>query len=248
MRSYDEIKKEVDDYIKKQDELSPCQKILKELERILSSSRRYLDYCNEIKTIYDNHIEVICLADFFFVDCSIVFNKMAILELSKLLDNDLRTICIEKFFNKLKSVEAKKLGISESVNNLYDSDLNELENIRNEFKRFKNKRDKEIAHLDESTIGRNIIESLDRSTLEDIQSKTFDLLVKYFELLSLPKPGKLSDQSSFESLQIIPGLDTINHVIMRALTELDFTKNGKVFGILESVKVMNIIKNMPVDE
>jgi len=242
MKDYNVIKKEVDNYLEKQSRLLPSQKILIELSRLLSNSRRYIDYCNELKDIFNNNVEIIGLADFFFIDFSILFQEQTILKLAILFDNNKETVCIEKFFNILNSADAKKFKDKTSIiNNFIKSDRVKLQNIRKEFIKFKDKRDKEIAHIDIRNINRESIISLDFNHLIDIQTRTFDLLEKYFEILSLPNPTKLSDYSSIESLGITVGLKTINHVLIRALNELDFSGNNKVINIINSSKIARAI-------
>jgi len=248
MKDYNVIKKEVHNYLEKQSKLLPSQKILKEISSLLSNSRRYVDYCNELKNIFNNNVEIFALADFFFIDCSIVFQNHSILQQANILGENKRSISIEKFFNVLNNNDAKKFNDKASIiNSLIKTDRVDLQNIRQEFTKFKDKRDKEIAHFDLRNINREYIVSLDLNLLIDIQTRTFDLLEKYFNILSLPNPTKLSDYSSFESFGITTGLETINHVLLRALNELDFSDNQNVSRILKGIKVANAIKRYAKD-
>jgi hypothetical protein len=94
---YDELKNRVDEYMEAQSRLLPSQKVLKELLSLLSNSKRYIDYCSELREILENNIETISLAEFFFLDCSVVFYEQSILKIAILLDNDTNTVSIESF-------------------------------------------------------------------------------------------------------------------------------------------------------
>jgi len=238
---YDEIKMIVAKYLKDQSELLPSQKILQKLFSLLSKSRHYIDYCTEIKGIFENNIEVFLLAEIFFLDCSIVFQEQSILKLAILLDNDTKTISIEKFFNILNSEDVKKFNIVPLViNNCIKVDRKELKKIRLEFVNFKNKRDKEIVHIDKSNIKNDYIVCLDMNSLFNIQSRTYNLIDKYFELLNLPKPSSLMDYSS---LDLLTGLDIMKNVLFRGLTELDFNDNERIQKIIKTTEFVKKFKN-----
>ena len=228
-------------YLKDQSELLPSQKILQKLFSLLSKSRHYIDYCTEIKGIFENNIEVFLLAEIFFLDCSIVFQEQSILKLAILLDNDTKTISIEKFFNILNSEDVKKFNIVPLViNNCIKVDRKELKKIRLEFVNFKNKRDKEIVHIDKSNIKNDYIVCLDMNSLFNIQSRTYNLIDKYFELLNLPKPSSLMDYSS---LDLLTGLDIMKNVLFRGLTELDFNDNERIQKIIKTTEFVKKFKN-----
>lgn len=221
--NYDERKLEYAMYIETQSKLLPSQKILKRLFSILSDSRRYIDYCSELKDMPTNNVELLLLAEFFFLDCSVVFFEYSILKLSILLDNDPISISLENFFNVLNGADVKKFeSNSLFINSSIKIDRKELQQIRLDFINYKNKRDKGIAHFDKSNIEKDNIIYLDMDKLIEIQTRTFGLIEKYFELLDLPKPASLMD---YASLGLLSGLDTIKNLVTRSLTELDFLDN-----------------------
>jgi len=220
-----EIKKAVTDYFELQSRLQPSQKMLKELSNLLSNSRRYVDYCTELEVLMKNDLEVILLAEHFFFDCYFVFQDQSILKLAILLDKSMKSFSIEKFFKVLIREDINKF------NNYISDDRKELNNVRNDFSDFKDKRDKEIAHLDKKNSNRDHILRLDTNSLINLQSRIYQLIEKYFELLDLPKPSSLMDNSS--SVFLV-GLDTLKSVLIRGLTELDFKDNENIQKIIES--------------
>jgi len=220
-----EIKKAFADYFELQSRLQPSQKMLKELSNLLSNSRRYMDYSTELEGLMKNDLEVILLAEHFFFDCYFVFQDQSILKLAILLDKSMKTFSIEKFFKVLIKEDTNKF------NNYISDDRKELNNVRNDFSDFKDKRDKEIAHLDKKNSNRDHILRLDTNSLINLQSRIYQLIEKYFELLDLPKPSSLMDNSS--SVFLV-GLDTLKSVLIRGLTELDFKDNENIQKIIES--------------
>ena len=231
---YDEIKLKVVDYMESQSKLLPSQKILKNLLFILHSSRRYADYCSELADIYENNIEVLLLADFFFVDCSTVFMDHSILKLAIILDNNKGTVNITKLFNVLNSTDTDKFGErSLIIKSSILVDEKELMKIRHDFMAFRTKRDKEIAHYDLSHKNRDSIICLDLKSLIEIQTRVYDLMLKYFELLDLTKPSSLMDSFQF-GLQT--GLSTLKSVLVRGLTELNFQDHSEIQRVIEFTK------------
>jgi hypothetical protein len=240
--NYDELKNKVDEYMESQSRLLPSQKVLNELLSLLSDSKRYIDYCLELREIVENNIETILVAEFFFIDCSRVFYEQSILKIAIVLDNDTNTMNIEKFFNILNSTDIKNINKNTSaVNKKIEIDRDILDKIRIDFKDFKNKRDKVIAHYDLENIKKDYIVSLDTNTLLDIQSRTYDLIESYFKLLDLPEPSGLTDYKSFG---ILTGLDTLNSVITRGLNELDFSDNERMQKVMKSVEINREMKKI----
>lgn len=238
---YDEIKLKVAEYMESQSKLLPSQKILKNLLFILRNSRRYADICNELVETYGNNVEVLMLAESFFVDCSIVFEDQSILKLAILLDDSKKkekTISIEKFFNVLNGADVKKFGANSSfINSYIVEDKAELKKIQIDFINYKTKRDKEIAHSDLSHVSRDSIVSLDMKSLIEIQTRVYDLMLKYFELVDLRKPSCLTDSNQF-SLQT--GLGTLKSVLIRGLTELNFQDHSEIQQVIKFTEMMRI--------
>lgn len=223
---YDEIKVKVEEFLETQKSLLPSQKILKELFTILTKSKRYTDYCCEIKEISESHIEFILLADFFFLDCSVVFYEQSILKLAILLDDDNKTVNLEKFFNVLNSEDVKNLKSKlKVINKQIKKDRECLLKIRHDFDDFKSKRDKEIAHFDLSNIKKDFKVVLDVNSLLNIQSRTFDLIKKYFGLLDLPTPTDLIENNPFV---LLTGLNALKNVSICGLADIDFSDYEKM--------------------
>ncbi len=237
--NYIEQKKIIEEYLKAQSLLLPSQKILKILLQLLSNSKRYIDYCSELKKIFENDIGTISLAEFFFLDCTVVFYEQSILKLSLILDSRSKTICLEKFFNVLHSSDLKKNKKDSIVlQKKIDSDRKCLKSIRDDFKDFKQKRDKEIAHCDLDNIKEVFKTQLDSYSLLDIQSRVFNIIESYFELLNLPKPININD---YKSIGLITGLDLLTSVSSRGLEELDFSNNERIQKIIQSIAIFNEI-------
>lgn len=237
---YDEIKFLAEKYLEEQSNLTVSQKILNDLLSILSNSKRYIDYCTELNEIFENNIEVILLAEFFFLDCSIVLYERSIIKLAILLDDKTNTVSIKKLFNILKSVEAQnQRNKSLLINKQIEKDIEILQRIRTDFNDFKNKRDKEIVHYDMSNYKKGYIKTLDFNMLYDIQTRIYGLIKGYFELLDLPKPSSLDD---LNSIGLLAGLDTLKSVSIRGLSELDFSEDIKVQKILKSLEIVKILK------
>lgn len=237
---YDEIKLKITEYMESQSKLLPSQKILKNLLFLLQNSRRFIDYCYELKKTFNDNPEVLLLAEFFFLDCSIVFQDQSVLKLAILLDGskNKKTISIEKFFNVLNGEDAKKFQVNSTfINNYIVEDKVELKKIQIDFINFKTKRDKEIAHSDLSLVSIDSIVSLDLKSLIDIQTRVFNLMLKYFELLDLRKPSSLNDSNQF-GLQT--GLGTLKSVLISAFTELNFHDHSEIQRVIEFTEMMQI--------
>ena len=239
---YDEIKKEVIKINESQPKLSSSQKILYKIETLLSDSRRYLDYYNELLKLFEDDIDLYTIADFYFLDCSKVFQELSILKFAILLDNRRDTININKFFKILISEENKKTTeYINDLNKIIKTDKKQFETIMVNFKDFKKERDKRIAHLNINVINKdfdNVFKNFDIDNLCELQNKTFNLLAKYYELLGLKKPTHIVDYSFYDSFGFTVGIDVLKRVLKRGLYELDFSDDKKVSSILKSINVM----------